>query len=305
MVKRYYDNSELLNYVERDKETKTLEGKEILMHFDSFCLGDTICFSSFINPFLEYHKPKKVLISTFFPFLFQSTDPRYEFINANQKKEIVVDKLLDVGYDKNSLEDTLGGMFYATKRTMWLPQDTKPGKCPVIPYKRNVIENKITIAPESLKEIAQWNYSGNTGWQQVVDDIVNSGFNVSNVSYENTMNLKNVNGVHGNKDIRISLFEILESRLFVGLSSGLAWLAWAYGVPVVMISSFTKSHNEFDCFRVVNPHSCSGCFNTFQNIKTKCPLFLETERENECHKTITPKMVINKINETLLFTKDK
>ena len=61
--------------------------------------------------------------------------------NANQKKELIVDKLLDVGYDKNSLEDTLGGMFYATKRTMWLPQDTKPGKCPVIPYKRNVIKN--------------------------------------------------------------------------------------------------------------------------------------------------------------------
>ena len=226
------------------------------------------------------------------------------FFNNITPKEFIVDKLLDVGYDKNSLEDTVGGMFYATKRTMWLPQDTKPGKCPVIPYKRNVIENKITIAPESLKEIAQWNYSGNAGWQQVVNEIVNSGFKISNVSYENTMNLKNVNGVHGNKDIRISLFEILESRLFVGLSSGLAWLAWAYGVPVVMISSFTKSHNEFDCFRVVNPNSCSGCFNTFQNIKTKCPLFFGTERENECHKTITPKMIINKIKEALLFTTD-
>ena len=301
MVKRHYSDSELLNYVERDKETKTLEGKEILMHFDSFCLGDTICFSSFINPFLEYHKPKKVLISTFFPFLFQSTDPRYEFINANQKKEIVVDKLLDVGYDKNSLEDTLGGMFYATKKTMWLPQDTKPGKCPVIPYKRNVIKNKITIAPESLKEIAQWNYFGNYGWQKVVDNIVDLGFNVFNVSYENTMNLKNVKGIHGNKDIRISLFEILESRLFVGLSSGLAWLAWAYGVPVVMISGFTKEHNEFDCYRVTNKFSCNGCFNIFQNIQSTCPLFLGTERENECHRSITPQMIIDKINEVLKF----
>ena len=304
MVKRQYDNSELLNYVERDKDTKTLEGKEILMHFDSFCLGDTICFSSFIDPFLEYHKPKKVLISTFFPFLFQSTDPRYEFINANQKKEIIVDKLLDVGYDKNSLEDTLGGMLSATKRTMWLPQNTKQGKCPVIQYKRIVNKNKISIAPESLKKIAQWNYDGNLGWQVVVDSLVNFGYEVSNVSYENTMNLKNVKGFHGNNDIRISLFEILESRIFVGLSSGLAWLAWAYGIPVVMISSFTKSHNEFECFRVVNPNSCTGCFNTFQNIKSTCPLFLGTERENECHKTITPKMVIDKINEAIIFTTD-
>jgi len=184
---------------------------------------------------------------------------------------------------------------------MWLPQETKPGKCPVIQYKRNVIKNKITIAPESLKKIAQWDYSGSFGWQCLVNKIVNSGFIVSNVSYENTMSLQNVTGFHGHDDIRIVLNEILESQLFVGLSSGLAWLAWAYGVPVVMISGFTKEHNEFDCYRVTNKFSCNGCFNIFQNIQSTCPLFLGTERENECHKSITPQMVIDKINEVLKF----
>ena len=302
MIKRHYNQNELLNYIERDKNSETLEGKEILIHFDSFCLGDTICFSSFIIPFIEYHKPKKVIISTFFEHLFQSTDKRYEFINANQKKEIVTDKFLDVGYDKNNLEDTLGGMFYATKRTMLLPQDIKPGKCPVIPYDRNIIPNKISIAPESLKEIAKWNFYGNYGWQKVINEIVKSGFIVSNVSYENTMNLENVIGYNGQNDIRVALTQILESRVFVGLSSGLAWLAWAYDVPVVMISGFTKSHNEFDCFRVVNPYTCNGCFNILQNIKVKCPLFMGTDRENECHRKITPQMVIDKINESLSFT---
>jgi autotransporter strand-loop-strand O-heptosyltransferase len=301
MVKRQYGQHELLEYVERDKGTQTLEGKEILMHFDSFCLGDTICFSAFIDAFLDFHKPKKVIISTFFPHLFKSTDDRYEFINANQKLKLTIDKLLDVGYDKNSLDDTKGGMMYAAKRTMLLPQETKPGKCPVIPYERKVIPNKIAIAPESLKKIAQWNFFGNYGWQQLVNEIVNSGFVVSNVSYENTMNLQNVTGFHGHDDIRVALNEILSSRVFVGLSSGLAWLAWAYNVPVVMISGFTKEHNEFDCFRVINKFSCNGCFNLFQNIQSTCPLFLGTDRENECHKSITPQMIIDKINEVLKF----
>jgi autotransporter strand-loop-strand O-heptosyltransferase len=301
MVKRQYGQHELLEYVERDKDTQTLEGKEILMHFDSFCLGDTICFSAFIDAFLDFHKPKKVIISTFFPHLFKSTDDRYEFINANQKLKLTIDKLLDVGYDKNSLDDTKGGMMYAAKRTMLLPQETKPGKCPVIPYERKVIPNKISIAPESLKKIAQWNFFGNYGWQQLVNEIVNSGFVVSNVSYENTMNLQNVTGFHGHDDIRVALNEILSSRVFVGLSSGLAWLAWAYDVPVVMISGFTKEHNEFDCFRVINKFSCNGCFNLFQNIQSTCPLFLGTDRENECHKSITPQMIIDKINEALKF----
>jgi autotransporter strand-loop-strand O-heptosyltransferase len=302
MVKRHYNNDELLKYIERDKETKTLIDKTILLHFNSFCLGDSICFSSFIDSFIEYHKPKYVLISTFFPHLFQPTNDKYEFINANQKKEVIVDKLINVGYDKTRLDDILNGMFYATKRTMLLPQDTKPGKCPVVPYKKNVIQNKISIAPETLKHIAKWNYYGDFGWQQVVDEMVNSGFTVSNVSYENRIHLNNVTGYHLQDDIRVSLFQILESKVFVGLSSGLAWLAWSYNVPVVMISGFTKEHNEFECFRVKNEYSCTGCFNTIQNIKTNCPLFFGTERENECHKTITPKMVIDKINEALLFT---
>lgn len=94
----------------------------------------------------------------------------------------------------------------------------------------------------------------------------------------------------------------LESRFFIGLSSGLSWLAWAYGVPVVMISNFTKKQNEFECFRVGNPYVCNGCFNMFPNIKSRCPIFLDTERENECHRSITPEMVINKINEAITFT---
>jgi autotransporter strand-loop-strand O-heptosyltransferase len=301
MVKRHYGQHELLEYVERDRDTQTLEGKEILIHFDSFCLGDTICFSSFINAFLDFHKPKKVIISTFFPHLFKSTDDRYEFINANQKLKLTIDKLLDVGYDKNSLDDTKGGMMYAAKRTMLLPQETKPSKCPVIPYERNIIPNKVTIAPESLKKIAQWNHFGCYGWQKLVNEIVSSGFVVSNVSYENTMNLQNTTGFHGHDDIRVALNEILSSRVFVGLSSGLAWLAWAYDVPVVMISGFTKEHNEFDCYRVINKFSCNGCFNLFQNIQSTCPLFLETNRQNECHSTITPEMVIDKLNEALKF----
>ena len=32
---------------------------------------------------------------------------------------------------------------------------------------------------------------------------------------------------------------------FIGLSSGLSWLAWAAGTPVVIISGFTHPLNEF------------------------------------------------------------
>jgi len=48
---------------------------------------------------------------------------------------------------------------------------------------------------------------------------------------------------------------------FVGLSSGLAWLAWGAGTPVVMISGFTLPICEFRTpYRVHNTHVCHGCW---------------------------------------------
>jgi autotransporter strand-loop-strand O-heptosyltransferase len=93
-------------------------------------------------------------------------------------------------------------------------------------------------------------------------------------------------------------------EFFIGLGSGLSWLAWAYDVPVVMISNFNKVQNEFDCYIVWTPYVFHGCFNTYNNFSGNCPLFEGTNRERECHKAITPEMVIDKVNRALLFTKN-
>jgi autotransporter strand-loop-strand O-heptosyltransferase len=297
MVKRYYSKEELLNYIEREPNVTELKDKEVLLHLDSFCLGDTICFSSLILPFIEHHNPKRVIVSTFFKHLFDDEfNEKVIFIQSNIKETIIVDKLINVGYDKKNLKHTLGGMFYAAKETMLLPQTTNPETPPVKKKKRVINNKKITIAPESIKKISRWDYYGSLGWQIVVDYLVNLGYEVYNVSYEKTLDLKNTINFNGYDDINVSLSHILDSKIFIGLSSGLSWLSWAYEVPVVMISNFTKPHNEFECYRVSNPMSCSGCFNTFPGITNNCPLFIGTIRENECHKSITPEMVIEKIN---------
>ncbi len=52
------------------------------------------------------------------------------------------------------------------------------------------------------------------------------------------------------------------AAFFVGLSSGLSWLAWAAGTPVVLISGFTHPTNEFATpYRVINWHACNSCWN--------------------------------------------
>jgi hypothetical protein len=57
MKKRKYDKNELARYTQKDPNIKNYFNKEILLHLDSFCLGDTICFFSLVKRFLEFHNP--------------------------------------------------------------------------------------------------------------------------------------------------------------------------------------------------------------------------------------------------------
>jgi hypothetical protein len=106
-------------------------------------------------------------------------------------------------------------------------------------------------------------------------------------SIENTMNL------------------IYYSKFFVGLSSGLSWLAWALKKDVVMISNFTQKDHEFECIRVTNTKVCHGCWNDPQYKFDKgdwnwCPVNKGTKKQFECQTSITAKMVIDRIEKVIL-----
>jgi autotransporter strand-loop-strand O-heptosyltransferase len=95
-------------------------------------------------------------------------------------------------------------------------------------------------------------------------------------------------------------------EFFIGVSSGLAWLAWGCNKKVVLISGITRAENEFkkDCIRVINEAVCHGCFNSEQHcdkfsfFKNEfCP-----ESKNWiCSRSISPKMVLDKIKEAQLI----
>jgi hypothetical protein len=97
---------------------------------------------------------------------------------------------------------------------------------------------------------------------------------------------------------------IEQSAFFIGLSSGLSWLAWALNKEVIMISNFTDKHHEFTCHRPVNTNVCHGCWNDPQYTFDKgdwnwCPVHKGTDRQFECQKSITPNMVIDEIKKLL------
>lgn len=107
----------------------------------------------------------------------------------------------------------------------------------------------------------------------------------------------------GNRPLAERARWLAHATCFVGLSSGLAWLAWTMGAPVVMVSGFTEAHNEFDTpYRVSAPSgSCSGCWHDpalrFNHDDFHwCPRHQGTARAFECTREITPEQVLAAID---------
>jgi autotransporter strand-loop-strand O-heptosyltransferase len=99
---------------------------------------------------------------------------------------------------------------------------------------------------------------------------------------------------------------IYHSEFFIGISSGLSWVAHALGKKVIMVSGVTSEDNEFeeDTIRVMNKKVCHGCINSSEikfdvNDWLWCPLHKNTERQFECTKQITPDDVLEAVKKII------
>ena len=125
------------------------------------------------------------------------------------------------------------------------------------------------------------------GWVQVVRYLKSIGYRVLCLDCDHK------------PDLIEQINQLAYADFFIGVSSGLSWLARAVDIPVVMISGITESWYEFDTpYRVNNPLVCHGCFNNlYHDFKPNvCPIYGGTAREFECSKKISARQVINAID---------
>ena len=107
----------------------------------------------------------------------------------------------------------------------------------------------------------------------------------------------------GNQPLQDRANLLQHADFFIGLGSGLSWLAWALGTPVVMISGFTHPSTEFHTpYRVINFHACNSCLNdtsiefapdTFE----RCPRFENSPNQFQCSAAITPQFVMRIVDQ--------
>lgn len=172
-----------------------------------------------------------------------------------------------------------------------------------------VYDPYVCIAVQASHPKKTWLYPN--GWDIVIDYLKSLGYRVLcidrhfEVSDETIKVVKpdDAENVTGDFSIMHRANMLYYAEFFIGLGSGLAWLANAVGCPVVMICGFSLDWCEFYTpYRVANRMVCNGCFNDIRvsYLNESCPYHEGTEREFECQKKISPKQVINAIEKLII-----
>ena len=168
----------------------------------------------------------------------------------------------------------------------------------------------VVVAIQSTAQLKYWNNP--FGWERLFDFLGRNGYKVVVIDryksygtpghYNQAPKLKNVIDKTGNHPLSERIIDIKYADMMITISSGLAWIAWATGTPVVMISGFTKPWLEFqsNIIRVHNNTVCNGCWNdpkiTFDGTDW---LFCPKKQDFICSKIIQPREVIDAVKKLM------
>ena len=286
-------------------------GREVLIVFPVGTLGDTLGWFPYAVKFYAKHKCRLTcgMSEKLIP-LFRNAYPEITFITHEEIEPARYYATYRMGLffdDKDSIHQPCDFRHVGLHRTAGYilgvdPTEAAP-RIALVDDGRPIAEPYVCIAVQSTTQSKYWNNP--TGWHDVIAFLREAGYRVICIDQ------KRVHGTgivwnhlpHGAEDETGDrpLVErarwLKHAEFFVGLSSGLSWLAWASGTPVVMISGFTHPTNEFDTpYRVINYHTCNGCWNdAHYRFDHKdflwCPRHKDTPRQFECTRLITSEHV--------------
>jgi autotransporter strand-loop-strand O-heptosyltransferase len=293
--------------------------KTIFIYLLSNSLGDTIAATPYVSEYQKKHDVNVIFgINNPFIILLNEAYDNIQFVGRNEV--INYDEKITIDYVFN--KSIQGG--YAEQLGFENPEYIRPRI--ITPILSRPIKNKyIALGVHSTCQIKYWNHPDgiksqpeSKNWNELSVILRKRGYTPVTVEKDEMYGVPPFyNGVpsKSNKQIGKSLQEavnlIFHSEFYIGLSSGMTWVAHAMGKKVAMISNFTEDWNEFDLscddyIRITNKSVCHGCWNRidvdFPFNKSDwywCPLHQNTERQFECHKSITVDDVVGKIQKWL------
>ena len=288
-----------------------LKDQRVYISFGSKSLGDTLAWIPYCEEFRKKHDCK-LIVSTFMNSLFKEQYPNIEFVEPGDIVNNVVAQYR-LGWYYN--ED--GSVNFKSHPLDFRKQPLQKTVTDILGLDYNEIRPKLNLPKvEKKKKVgigfhstAQAKYWNNPdGWQSVIDHLDALGYECMIYSkegdgYMNNFYPKGVTLFKGG-NLQEVINDLVSCEFFIGLGSGLSWLAWACELPVILISGFSEKFAEtkLDTYRVINEDVCHGCFNNDRLNASDwnwCPLHKGTDRQFECSKQITSDKVIKEINKIM------
>ena len=277
-----------------------LTGKRVIVVLDAKGMGDRICWVPYVEEFRKKHNCT-IFLSTGFNWLFEKAYPEINFIDYNVTLDNIYaiynvrieEKEINIDNNINKTNWHLIPLQQAASDYLGLEYREIRPDIQVEKSRRPIKDRYVCIGEHSTFRCKYWNNP--KGWQTLVDYLNSVGYRVMVITKERSL-LKNIIHRTG-RPLEETINNLQHCEFYIGVSSGLAWLAWALKVPVTVISGCTMPFVEMqDCIRIFNPDVCNGCFNDPEIDLEKphwdfCPRF----KNYECSTSISPKTVIEKI----------
>jgi len=295
-----------------------LEGQIVFIRFVNTALGDAIVWPEYIEKFRKKYKCK-VYVKVRYPELFEKSYPNITFLKKGQNLEKI-----DVQVNASVIFGGVPMLQWPTTILNLEKEELRP-KIDKPKLKRNIEKKYVCIATHASSYHKYW--LRKNGWNDVIKYLKELGYEVlcidgDDVADYGLVKMNVPDGCikrTGKRPLSERINDLHFCDFFIGLGSGLSWLAWAVGKPVVMIAGFSDEECEFENpYRVINKDVCHGCWGKHEHeevidrfIKNSegvvcrfksgiadpfyCPKHYGTSRQHECSREITFEMVKEKI----------
>lgn len=320
-TKRYYVNFRIEVY-KKKKVTEELifahdyncAKKNVVMKFPDGALGDVLAWFPYAEEFRKKHHC--TLFCAMPQRMIDILEPGYPEIHfvGMEERPVNVYATYYVGlfypWDGRELQPVdwrVVGLAQHAAYLLGVP--AKEERVHLTPAKESPIkEPYVCIATQATAQCKYWNNIG--GWVTVVENLKKKGYRVLCIDQYKVTSC----GIWGNalpygcedftgsKPLQERIDLLAHAAFFIGLPSGLSWLAYGSGVPIVLIAGFTAPGTEFTTpYRVQQYHTCNSCWNDQRtNYDNKdyewCPHHEHSNEAYICTQNITPKAVMNTVD---------
>jgi autotransporter strand-loop-strand O-heptosyltransferase len=294
--------------------------KKVVIRLASSALGDSLAWTPIIDAFRKQHQCDLfVVMSEYLHPLYQAGYPDLHLVTADQIRDesfyATYHLALFSPYEDrdhqptdprvSSMQDAISymlGMTCVERRPTLVAADTE----------RRIEGRYVCIATQATAQCKYWNNP--RGWPTLIAYLKEQGYRVLCIDQRRRYGLGDYVNVipegcedfTGDRPLQERVNLLMHADFFVGLSSGLSWLAWAVGTPVVMISGFSHPQTEFRTpYRVINFHACNSCVNDMTTEFDAqdflwCPRRADKPQRFQCTWSISPEFVIRNVERLIV-----